>query len=369
MPAAFPDHAIARATFDRAVELAEGLSALPAEWIELVSQIGSMKTRTFTAAIGTVLLARATDAHVDPLTLQADAPASQGQRAYSARTLASSVLVPKSREHRVDLRVRGDEPLQNNPFTDERRLDRRLPVKHPQELDLLVSACERAQVLTKADALLALAAFIRVRRDAAAAAEIPVAMLATDFPASRLVAATSLFVNEDPESGKRGQALVAAVLDGVYSDVSTSNVHSSSRKIPGDVIARRDGSVFVSAEVKQKVVQGHQVLGFVDSLRAAGIARGIYAAIAVGQPSLTWDAFVMEAARRGVALAYFTSPGALLAAGAAWDPSGTAFESLPERMMTRLRDVGASRQSQEEWARVVSAPPEATPAQVPPKPG
>jgi hypothetical protein len=208
----------------------------------------------------------------------------------------------------------------------------------------------------RAEALLALAAFIRLRKQAYSAAEVPIPLLGSGLTDARVFAPITQFVEENPESGKRGQALVAAIMDFCYEDVYTRNVHASSQKTPGDVVAKLNGAVCLSAEVKQKPVADHQVLGFVDALRSAGISHGMYVAIAPDQPALHWDALVLKAAALGVSLSCFTSTAALLAAALAFSPSsGVLLERLPERLMARLRDVDATRESQEEWARVVLA--------------
>src|SRR4051794_33162914 len=95
------DRAKSRAVFERAVRLVDNDEPLPDIWVERVREIGEATNKTFIAVLGTALLSRATEPRIDPLTLKASAQAAAGLEAYSARGVATNVLVPCAVQHGV----------------------------------------------------------------------------------------------------------------------------------------------------------------------------------------------------------------------------------------------------------------------------
>ena len=353
MPAAYPDRNKARHVFAEAVARASR-EPVPEEWVAVTHLFGQMKTKTFLVGLGTALLARATDARVDPLTLQAYADVSPGMRAYSARGLAHAVLVPEARRAHIDLGLYGDEPLQNNPFTDEPRLHRKLRARHPEELEHLVSACERIRGLAPAAAAAALAAYLRVRMTTRPPLQVPLPSGAAQLPA--LLAAVDHFVRRHSERGRVGQAFVAAALGLIFANVKTRNVFASSRKRPGDVTVENETRVTLAVEVRQKAVDTATVVNFASTLATAGIPRGIYAALAPTQPPLPASEIAEKAAALGVAFACYGGPTAFLSGVAAFAPDlGLFLAEFPRRFMKTLEEFGVTEQARGEWADEVGS--------------
>lgn len=352
----YPDHDRARRVFNAAVLRSEAIEPLPGEWLERVDRIGRGQQRTFVAMIGTALLARATEARVDPLTLKTSADAAQAMRAYSARALAQHVLVPVAKAHHVDLGVHGREPLNNSPFYREDRVHRGLRAMHPDELDYLVDSLERVRQLSRPEAQEALAAFVRLRREVAASSGQSAALWGSTVGLSDLVAVTARFVVQDPEEGRRGQAMVAAGLDLVYPEVTTSNVHASDRRLAGDVFVREGAQPRIGVEVKQKAVTRDDVLGYAAACARGEIRQAVYVAIAPAQPALPWDEIVADAAAAsGVALIIITSPASFLAFVAALAPDVDHFvKGFPGRMLARLEELDASHEGREQWAVILA---------------
>lgn len=58
---------------ERAVVLAESDAELPSIWIDRVRRMGECPSKTYIAALGTALLARAADARVDSLSVKSKA--------------------------------------------------------------------------------------------------------------------------------------------------------------------------------------------------------------------------------------------------------------------------------------------------------
>ncbi len=355
MADAYPDRDRARRVFAAALAKARSGDALPAAWIEEVVRFGEMRTKGYLVALGTSLLAKATDARVDPLTLQSRAHVSPGRRAYSARTFCSLVLVKEGRATGVnlDLGLHGDEPLQGNPFTDEERLHRKLPVRYPSELDRLVSALENVEGMAREQAAEAFAAFLRVRTNVPLRRAIALPTAASSLP--DLLSAVDQFAYAHSERGRVGQALTAAALEIVLDGVETTNVYASSKRRPGDVRARSATGIGLAAEVRQKIVDVEQVVAFVEALATAGIRRGIYAALAKGQADLPRTLITREAASRGVAFATYCSPAELVSAVASLAPDIDEFARLfPAGLMARMEELGVSEEARQAWADAVA---------------
>jgi SacI restriction endonuclease len=109
----------ARRVLEDAIVRAQGAGQPSAEWVARVRQVRSAPSKTYTPALGTALLARATNDQIDPLALKVtDHP-----RSYSARTLAEKILVPTAVEVGIDLVTTSRQPLNNQPFFRYDRID------------------------------------------------------------------------------------------------------------------------------------------------------------------------------------------------------------------------------------------------------
>jgi SacI restriction endonuclease len=341
----------ARRRLELAVQIArEPDSPVPLDWVERTTTIGTSPSRTYIAMLGTALLAKATDDRVDTLALKA----SSGDRAYSARSIGHQVLVPAAVRFQFHLGATGREPLNNQPFFRYNRVDEmeRVIGRARPALQTLIDSLRLLDALNRDQALLALAAFLRVRMDVAAQAQ-RAEIKHVDWAIDDLIAATTRFLEEDPETGRRGQAFVAAVLDLVYDDVRTSRINDPSRRAPGDVQALRDGRIILSAEVRQKPVLDTEILQFAATLNSAGIRRGMVAALAPGQPSLPRDDLLRAAwTQSEVLLTLLCGPSEVLLGALLW--GGRRLEDqlfhFPVRMLERLDELEVSHLGQQSWA-------------------
>ena len=107
-----------RSVLEEAVMLAESDASLPDEWLRRVDRIGASPSRTYIAAFGTALLAKAADDRVDALTVKAGA----GSNAYSMRGVCK-VLVERASHYGYHLGVTRGEPLNNQPWFRISRVD------------------------------------------------------------------------------------------------------------------------------------------------------------------------------------------------------------------------------------------------------
>jgi hypothetical protein len=352
-----PDRGKARQQLEAAVALAQRPDELlPAEWLERTRRVGQSPNRTFVAALGTGLLAKATDGRVDPLALKEDA----GERAYSARGLCHAILVPAAGEFGFHLGATGREPLNNQPFFRYDRIDAIQRVKSRAALEALgylIECLRRVDELDEDAALLGLAAFVRVRMQVAAAVQrLPLAEVGLGV--EELLAATAGFLAEDAEYGRRGQAFVAAVFDLVFDEVRSGRVHDPSVRAPGDVRALHRGRVVVAAEVRQKPVPATEVLQFAGRLQAAGIRRGVVAALAPEQPRIDVAGLRRVAwERHEVLMTILAGPAAVLLGALAWSTRSLAecLAEFPAKMLERLEEQEVSDAGQRGWAALVAA--------------
>lgn len=115
-----------------------GISTKHGQILRPASELAETSNRTFIAAIGTALLARATDLQVDPRALKVKGGAAGS---YSARSLAKDVLAPEAMILGVDLGVYGREPLNNQPFFRYDFISPDMDVK-PNARPALLAMCE-----------------------------------------------------------------------------------------------------------------------------------------------------------------------------------------------------------------------------------
>ena len=211
---------------ERAVGLAESDVELPEIWLERVERISASPFGTYVAAFGTALLAKASDARIDVLTIKSKA----GPHAYSMRGVVK-VLAGSAGLYGYHLGVTSPEPLNNQPWFGSSRIDRitnlHLDAK-PFHRDL-VRYLSDLNRLSEEEALWALAAFLRLRlayaEEQRSRAETLSAPEGSSF--ADLIEIVETFVWNDAEGGRRGQALVAAVLDLAHEDIQASFLRST----------------------------------------------------------------------------------------------------------------------------------------------
>ncbi|WP_084784950.1 restriction endonuclease, SacI family [Calidithermus timidus] len=270
-------------------------SPIWSEWVEYTRTVRSLSSRTYTAFLGTALLARVTLGDVDLLSLKADV----GSSAYSARSLCHVVLVPFVTEKGISIRSTGREPLNNQPFFRYDRVDFSMRVKNRDHLRTLISIVEKAQSLTKDEARIALAAFLRVSIDSKPSfARSPLLGRSGGIASvSSLLETIETFLREDPEGGKRGQAFVAAALDMAYPVVETSRVNDPSRHYPGDAqafLVKGSKKPDLLVEVRQKPVSQSDVLLFAARVANSGVRRAYVLDLAATRPGMSFSSAALK---------------------------------------------------------------------------
>ena len=207
----------ARERLEQAYEWASSDRSVPEAWLEFAGLTFGMASKTYTPALGTVLLARATDDRIDPLSIKAEF----SPTTYSLRTLGHEVLVPAARRLGFSIRNTGREPLNNQPFFRYDHMSVIDRVRDKPGHARFVAGVRKAESLSRDDALAALAAFLRVAIEQAQRLE-SYAVDDDALTAQRVVAAVVSFLSDGTDLPRKVQALVAAAFDVTHSDVRSS---------------------------------------------------------------------------------------------------------------------------------------------------
>lgn len=348
--------ATARARLRAAVGLARSGVNLPDEWREVTQYLEMSPSKSYTPALATALLARATDERADALSIKED----YSDRTYSLRTLCHAVIVPGAHEYGFGLRAEGREPMNNQPFfrfdyMDTVPRERVLRSARPF-FDRLVEACRAANDLTPDEALEALAAFLSVRLELRASA--PTRHISDiGIGLSDLIRLVADFVRED-ETPARLQAVLAATLGCHSDDLVTRKLNDPSRDFPGDVQIMESGAPVLAAEARAKPVLESDVLSFAKALAEQRIQRGLV--LATHQPE---DSSHTQLLSRGIRTAWtvhrvlmrvFLSPGQLIREALMWSQGdlSDALAAIPPRLLRCLEEVGASDASLARWQQL-----------------
>lgn len=337
---------------------------LDQKWVDKVERLSQLcedgVSETHIAFLGTAMLAKAVDHHVD---LYAIKPkhARDNPNAYSARILCHSVLVPLAAELGFSLGVTGREPLNNQPYFRMTRLGDGTPV-HPGALEafhyMLTLVGELQKLTTEAPAKVALRAFITVRsrHQPRYADHTDNASLTPD----QLVAAISHFVNNDSEGGRRAQAIVAGLMD-VFAGserVESGRINDPSRKYPGDVCVRsvNDPDIWEkSIEVRDKPVSIHDVQIFGKKCIDMNVREAAVVMVSDRQEKLDIPALTAWANKFGIGLTLFYGWNDFIEQTLFWsdDPKPIAANEAIGRIHERLKMVEVSPASVALWQSLI----------------
>jgi hypothetical protein len=334
---------------ERAVRLAEDPHrALPVEWEERTELMAGCPSRTYVAALGVALLAKATDERVDALTVKRKVSAS----AYSMRG-AAAVLAGNAALYGYHLGVTGPEPLNNQPWFHGERIDQfKIEDKEVEPFqNNLVRYLRELNGYDSPRALLALAAFLRARQVfAAKLAAAQSGLEASGQPGfSRIVSIAEEFIRSNPEGGRRGQALVAAVLDLAHAEVALSGIHDPR---PRDVAVLRGHEELLFVEVKQKPVDADTADHLAREAREASVDKALLVALAPGQQPLDRESIRRSGdARHGVLTLVYETVAELLTEVTIHSPlrASEIAERLPSSYLRRMQEHGVSEEGQRRW--------------------
>lgn len=262
---------------------------LSIEWIAHGRSAYEWKVRSPLSLFLCGLLARTTDANVDPLSIQANS----GEYGYNAAGLWKDVIV-KHASGRISLRKLKNIPLNNSPFNGKRRLETDWENTSASSKEVVA---ELHAMLTEVDGMSPSQAEAALLSALLAAPEPSVVIDGAAFPQDAeypqllslvdFADLVSNYVALNSDDGRRAQAFVTACLEVALPNRITTpaSINDPSRKSPGDVksllsAGTKDvGPMFV--EVKDKLTRRPEVEMFIKEVQSHdGQASAGYAALA-----------------------------------------------------------------------------------------
>jgi hypothetical protein len=344
-------------TLEDAYLLASSNAALPNTWLARAEQLANSPSVAFIAAVGSVLLAKATDARIDALVIQ-EQEGSAG--AFSLRGPAK-VLGMKRHAYGYDIGSSSDrDPINHGTLIGSMRWDvalGRITARHKPFFQVILQWLGEVNGLSKEQALEALAAYIRVRQavlPGAAATRLP-AMLAQTPELHDLVEALEAFVLADPEEGARGMALVAAAFRAAGLDAGLAS-RNDPRRI--DVPINRSGTLVIACEVKQEDTGEAVADTLARDASSAGVRRALLAVLRPGKLVRFDRASVVQRAERAHGVVLRTTYGVreLLHEAVIIGPSevGAYCASLPREYADALREIRVDEGSVDTWVAIAA---------------
>lgn len=344
-------------TLERAHLIAISKKKLPATWIKRTEQLSDSPSVAFIAAVGSVLLAKATNAKVDALVIQTQ-EGSTG--AFNLRG-AATALGSKKRAFGYDIGSSSDrDPINHGTLVGSPRWDialDRIREDHKPFFQLILTWLVDVNRMSQQQATEALAAYLRVRRTAArgsAVQQIPAAV--TNVPAlSDLVKVLDGFVGADSEVGARGMALVAAAFRAAWFQAALPS-RNDPRRI--DIRIERAGAVVIGAEVKQIDTTEATADTLAKDAADARIGRALLAVLSPGSLIDFDRRAVIRRAEQGHGVVLRITDGSrellheALSAGEATTSDFCA--ALPRVFAEALRDIRVSEQTIGTWAAITT---------------
>lgn len=342
-------------TLEEAFLLASSKTALPAKWLQRAERLAESPSVAFIAAIGSVLLAKATDPRVDAFVIQ-EQEGSAG--AFSLRGPAK-VLGLHRRAYGFDIGSTSDrDPINHGTLIGSTRWDvalQRISSAHKPFFQVILQWLSDINALDKQQALEALAAYIRVRQaitPGASVAQLP-STLSQPPALSDLVDVLEGFVSADPEGGARGMALTAAAFRAAGLDAGLPS-RNDPRRI--DIPITREGALVIAAEVKQEETTEAVADTLVRDASSHGACRALLAVLRPGiLTQFNQSAVIVRAERdHGVVLRITDGVRQLLHEALLAGPADlNAFcSALPRAFGEALREIRVDENSIDTWVAI-----------------
>lgn len=299
--------------FEQDTAAREGaMTPLANTWRDRVAKLSDLcphgKSSTVIAALGTALLAKATDSRVDVYSLL---DRGEAKDSYSARSLADNVWARHRAELAIDLGANGTNPLNNTPFIGKTRIDEISGVRNKAGWAYFLECMAAAKGLSSSkESCEALRGFIVARRRSILSPIEIHPELGDSIPQSQLIQAINGFVADDSEGGRRAQAAVAAMLDVAFAPslVVVGVINDPDRHAPLDVsVINAEGMFEMAFEVKDKPILDYHVRGSIEkTVKDHSVRNLAFVAISKNQSKSEFDSVIQWAAAYGVKATIFT---------------------------------------------------------------
>ena len=267
----------ARTVLYRAYEAAIANPAARCSHTDFIDFVLDNTHLTYKYVLVNALLAKATNAAINPLCIQKK---SVLPGAYDARTICHKVLVQFEKEELGKALGGSNEPFLNKParFTD---LDKSNAVRAGRDKEILDSLCDNLpNISTSEDAfdclVYALIKLLKVKEEKAALTDFSLSTEDADRSAAQLYGFLDKLLNQNCE-GEILTLVVAGLFEQFmngYEDYSVEvhpvNESGASSKEVSDLDIYLDGNLYVSNELKDKEFTDHDLTHAADKVMAAG---------------------------------------------------------------------------------------------------
>ena len=314
---------------------------------------------TYLPVTAVLLIARALRSPDDLDVLHIQAKTSN--KGYSAPSLGK-LLITFAVQQKIDLRSTSSQIMNNQPFTFKAKIEPDMAADHKaQWYSKFYEYANLVNQISSETALEILALVFTKRRFD----ELPDVNLG--YENGGLGSLISLgekasdYVLENSESGKVGQAFVAALYDVAFPGFETrmGNNNDPSVHIPGDVQTSQDGSYWLWAEVKQKSVATPDVQTFLDRITEIEGDKAMYFALANAPypQNINLDKLSKEALKRGINLQIFVSPMDAYNWVISFAPGSTIVVAnrFANAFNARLRESSVTSELRNKWIEIASS--------------
>jgi hypothetical protein len=345
------------ATLERAYVLAIGKRELPQAWVDRAEQLSESPSVAFIAAVGAVLLAKATNAEVDVLVIQSQ----EGSAGAFNLRAGATALAAKRRPFGYDIGSSSDrDPINHGTLVGSTRWDvalDRIREDHKPFFQLILTWLADVNRMDENEATAALAAYLRVRRAVASGASVQQIPrdLSNGPTLPDLVDVLDGFVGADPEGGARGMALVAAAYRATGFEVVLPS-RNDPRRI--DIAIKRRGDMLIGAEVKQIDTTPGTADTLAEDVASVSVTRAL---LAVLRPGVLVDfdrsAVIRRAERdQNVVLRVAQGTRELLheALSSGEVSLGEFCRSLPRLFAEALQEIRVAEQTLATWTAIAS---------------
>ncbi|GAA2510001.1 hypothetical protein GCM10010201_00750 [Pilimelia columellifera subsp. columellifera] len=332
------------------MSIAQSDLPVPDRWSELARNVGHSTRGGDTVVLGCALLAKACDRRIDPFVVKLGVT----ERGYHMRGIGDHVLAPARNHYGFDLGSESANPTNGSTWLKPRTLHD-IVTREKESFAFLLEVLGEVDRLDEEQALYAFAAWLR-ERFAVALKNQPIVIAETEADLAQIVSAAESFVLENPERGGRGQALTAAALSMIWSDVRTGKINDPSRHWPGDVhvFQAAEKVPLVAIEVKQREVTEGEVWAFIRRCANKGIRNVMYVGLKSDQQALQGLDASHVARELNCVFTWIWGVEELVFHAFAWSPRGVEVNvrTLARGMVKRMVEVGLPVSTQKRWAEL-----------------